>query len=99
MSYPPADKPWYCDDVEGEGVTWHATEADALAHAASCIVEWNTADGWTVEVEEIVVGCVTYRARQVNKARCEDGCHGLHDYHCDVAMRPLGIPEEPDPCA
>lgn len=104
---PQPGKPWFCNDVEGEGWSWHATAAEAMDEAARCIQEWRTGDGWAPEAEEIYVGCVTHCAMQVNKEACPeettdtlDGpytsqCHGPHDYHCDVAMRPFGTPEEP----
>mgnify|MGYP001568367641 CR=1 FL=1 len=92
--------PWFCDDRDGEGTTWHPTQEAALAHAATCIAAWRhqEANEWPEAVEDIVVGCVSHRATQVNLRACteedsgeDEGYSGgdADDYSCDVAMRPL----------
>lgn len=96
-------EPWFCDDPDGEGLTWWATEAEALKNAEECIAAWKQ-DGeeWPSEVD-IIVGCATYRAQQVNIQRPSselddegfdsEGVYWprLDDYYrCDYAMQPLG---------
>lgn len=85
-----AQFPWFCNDVEGEGITWHATQDAALAHAKQCIAEWRIEAGeWPEEAECVVVGCVSHRATPVNIEACGDGCHQADDWQCDIEMRPL----------
>ena len=89
-------KHWFCDDPEGEGYTTFATEAEALAEAAACIEGWKGyGNEWPEEIYAITVGRVMYVARQIKKMRCVEGCHEAHDYHCEVAMRPISMPKEP----
>ncbi len=92
--YPIKGLPYFCNDVEGQGWTWHATEAEALAEAARCIAEWQ-GEEWPPEAEAIYVGQVTHRSRQVNKTPCAEGCHDADDWHCDIAMRVLDATQEP----
>lgn len=105
MNYSSATHRWFCDDQDGEGMTWYATEAEALAQAALCIDAWLSEDGWPPEVECIYVGQITHRAMQVNKRLRdleyieggEEIPQQVGDYVCDVAMRPIDTPEEPNP--
>lgn len=94
MYDPPHEAPWYCHDVEGEGMSWHATYAEALAHAQTCLDVWQSTDGWPSEAGSVYVGRVLAQSAQVEKLRCTSACHGPHDFHCAMAMRPMGTPEE-----
>jgi hypothetical protein len=91
---------WFCDDHDGEGLTWHATEAQALARAAACIAHWrDDGEDWPEEVESVCVGMVTHRAQQTNITRPAlpldadgDDQQGVHwesdeDYRCEYGMQ------------
>lgn len=94
-------KNWFCNDPDGEGITTHATETDALHEAKACIEAWR-GEGLEcpLEVLDITVGRITHRAQEVNiqrpngplDAECKDldgqQWHGLDDYRCNVEMRP-----------
>ena len=96
-------EPWFCEDPDGEGLTWWATEAQALKNAEECIAAWRQ-DGeeWPPEVADIIVGCATHRAQQVNIQRpsSELDDEGFDSevvhwpnmdeyYRCDYEMQPL----------
>ena len=80
---------WYVNDPDGEGYSWHASEAAALAHAQAALTAWRgDGDEWPAGAEQMTVGCVTHCATQVNLSPCVDGCHASDDWHCDLEMRP-----------
>ena len=85
--------PWFCHDPEGDGMTWHATEDDAHAHAHAAIESWNEDGGWPDEetMTGIIVGQVIHSVCQTDRKEYANG-----DYVCNYDLKPL-IPDTQDP--
>ena len=96
------DKPWFCEDPDGEGTSWHATQEEALAAAAKTLAIWGE-EGCprAQDIEIIRVGYITHRAMQTHVQRqqgvlgenctAESGIYWDYDcdYRCDYTMMPL----------
>lgn len=96
---PAHDKLWFAFDPEGDGATFHRTEADAKAYAETAIAD-SLDECWPEEVDSICYGRVVGAATQVNKVERpssldEDNCaedgeywpDGI-DFKCDYELHP-----------
>jgi hypothetical protein len=92
--------PWILRDPNVPDMEF-ATEAEALAAAASAIEEYLDIDGWNFEVQDVHVlrdGVMTHRATEVKQDTPEDELEAMEDapeyrppfdYYCNYEMLPV----------
>ncbi len=101
---PSADHPWFASDPSDGDIVYFATEQEAI-DCAKRMIDSHNQDGWSEEVDQIIVGKVTHYTAMVNLVKrpkredffsdedFQDACDEYpdmdYDYCCNYEPLPL----------
>ena len=79
-------KNWFVYDPESSfSIVEFATEKEAVQAAISAIKSYKDSSGWDYGVEDVIVGRITHRVKEVPLPTPEDA-QNPKDYYCDFRL-------------